>query len=570
MLKNKIILLVVCAFVSGGACAAENTTEYKPSASGSYLSSRFSRSTGDIPSATAALQKLYKQDADNTEIASQLMGLYLLQGKVDSALEIASGIVKKNDKEPISSLMLSLQAIKKNKPAEAAKILDRVFEGEGGQLWLPLISAWLDAEQKKLLKPITMEELSAEVGRAAPLVSYHLALINSRAGFATAAAENFRDAIEDPEHPPARVMNMLLAFYEKNNQPEILKPIVAKFRAANANQSQVKLPPIDNMQDGVAEVLFTIGSIMLAGDSTQEATLYLQLALYIKPDMQVATLALAQAYGELQQYGIASEILAKIPKNSDLYSNAQLYSAVNLGRMKKYDEAIKKLDELIAATPSATTPDNVDLYMAKGDLLRLQERFADALTVYKTALSTVKEPTAVHWQLFFAIATCYDKQNNWQETEKNLTKSIELSPNQPDTLNYYGYSLLMRGEKLAEAKSMIEKALKKRSSDPQIIDSMGWAHYLLGEYEQAAEYMEKAVSLLPADATVNEHLGDIYWRLSRKTEARFQWDRAITYSTDENLTLEIKKKLKDGLPQLATENVAPSPSAAPVTAAVAE
>ena len=91
-----------------------------------------------------------------------------------------------------------------------------------------------------------------------------------------------------------------------------------------------------------------------------------------------------------------------------------------------------------------------------------------------------------------------------------------------------------------------------RPDDPQIMDSMGLALYMTGDYAQAAEYLEAAISLLPADAIVNEHLGDAYWRLGRKTEAKFQWERAETYTKDEAILQEIRKKLKDGLPQAAT------------------
>lgn len=512
--------------------------------SGSYLSSQFSRSTGDINSATRYLQSVYKQNPNNMDLANQLMGLYLLGGDVDKAMEIASAIAKNNDKEPIAALMLALRAIKNNDAPSASRILDKISEDEGGQLWLPLISAWLDVEQHKLLKPLMMEELSAEVGRAAPIVSYHLALINARAGFTDVAAGNFKQSIIDPARPPSRVMEMLLRFYKKNNSPPVLKPLVKAYREANPGAPKAMPMAINNMQDGAAEVLLTMGSIMLTADVVQDATLYLQLALYLKPDMEIAIITLAQAYSELQQYGIANELLEKISPESSLYNIAQLYTAVNFGYLKKTDEALVKLDGLIAASP-----DSLEAYMAKGDLLRSQGRFSDAVAVYKAAVGRLKEVKAQHWPIFFAIGTCFDKQGNWADAEKNLKRSLELSPNQPDVLNYLGYSLLIRGEKFSQAKELIEKAIKKRPSDPQIMDSMGLVLYMSGDYKQSVIYLERAVSLLPADVTVNDHLGDVYWRLGRKTEARFQWNRALTYAKDDVVSQEIRRKFEDGLPQ---------------------
>lgn len=540
----------ITATQSESATAAANEQNSEAGVSGSYLSSQFSRSTGDIESAIKSLRSVYKKKPQDIDIANQLMGLCLLAGRVDEAVEIASNITKTNKKESIPALMLSLRAIKNNDTTSASRILDEVFEDGGGQLWLPLISAWLDVEQRKLLKPLRMEELSAEVGRAAPVVNYHLALINARAGFIKEAAENFKQSVDGATHPPTRVMQALLQFYEKNKSPEILKPIVKAYQNANKDSATTKPLEISNIRDGVAEVLFTMGSIMLASDAIQDAALYLQLTLYLKPDMEIATIALAQAYSELQQYVIAGELLSKIPPKSQLYSTAQLYTAVNLGKLEKIDEAITKLDNLISSSPN-----DIEAYIAKGDLLRAQEKFTDAIVVYKAALATLKEEKAQHWPILFAISICFDKLGDWVETEKNLKHSLKLSPDQPDVLNYLGYSLLIRGENLQQAKALIEKASKKRPSDPQIMDSYGWVLYLLGDYSKALSYLEAAVSLLPADVTVNDHLGDLYWRLGRKTEARFQWDRAITYAKDDAAAQEIRKKLKDGLPQLSANAI---------------
>lgn len=511
--------------------------------SGSYLSSLFSRSNGDIESAIKSLKMVYAKQPQDTDVANQLMGLYLLGGHIDKAMEIATHVYKANDKDPISALMLSLKAIKNNDVAEASRILDKLAEDEGGQLWLPLISAWLDVEQHQLKKPLMMEELSAEVGRAAPVVSYHLALINARGGFTKAAIENFKYSVEDQANPPARVMDRLIKFYEKNNSPEELKSIVTKYRELGA-KLPVNLEDINSVQDGASEILLTMGSLMLAADVTQDATLYLQLALYLKPGMDVAIITLAQAYSELQQYGIANELLAKIAQDNPLYNDAQLYIAVNLGRLNKTAEAEAKLDSIISEFPKS-----IDAYIAKGDLLRTKEHYAEAIKVYESALGVVKESKAQHWPIFFAIGICHDKLGNWNEAEKSLRHSIELSPNQPDVLNYLGYSFLIRGENFAEARTLIEKAITKRPSDPQIMDSMGLALYMAGDYKQSAMYLERAVSLLPADVTVNEHLGDVYWRMGRKNEARFQWDRSLTYSKGGASSAEIQEKIKYGLPE---------------------
>ena len=128
-----------------------------------------------------------------------------------------------------------------------------------------------------------------------------------------------------------------------------------------------------------------------------------------------------------------------------------------------------------------------------------------------------------------------------------------MKPDQPDILNYLAFGWLERGENLDEAKEMIARALKARPDDAQIIDSMGWALYMDGEYADSSSYLEKAVELLPGDPAVNDHLGDVYWRLDRKDEARFQWERALSFSPEKKEAHELNQKIKEGLPPDMTE-----------------
>jgi Flp pilus assembly protein TadD len=103
---------------------------------------------------------------------------------------------------------------------------------------------------------------------------------------------------------------------------------------------------------------------------------------------------------------------------------------------------------------------------------------------------------------------------------------------------------------------MIARAVQARPDDAQIVDSMGWALYMGGDYTASISYLEKAVELVPGDPTVNDHLGDVYWRLGRKNEARFQWERALAFSPQNTLAQSIQKKLKDGLPPSSFVNSA--------------
>lgn len=510
-------------------------------ATGSYLSSQFAKSSGDVTGAIQYLQRVYKDNPDNMEVASQLQGMLLLDGRIDEAMAIAANA--KNPQDAVSLLLRTLQAVKRDDYKGAVAALNPAFENETGQIWLPLISAWLDASQKAIAKPVIMEELTGNIGRAAPIMNYHLALINNHAGFKEAAAQNFVDAIENPAKAPSRVMENLLAFYEQNNKPEILTPVVEAYKIANPeSELQPQLVTINSAKDGIAEVLFSMGNIMQSAGVVQDGIVYLQLALYLKPDLNVASLTLGDAYGEVKLYEKANKAYANIAPGDRNYARAQLRIAINLDRMGKLPEALKHLEQF-----AKQSPNNRDALVAKGDLLRIHSRFKEAVEAYTKAIGSTPL-TDKDWAILFARGSCYERMDKWKLAEADMQRALELKPNQPDVLNYLGFSWLMRGERLEEAHNMIERAVMVRPNDPQIVDSMAWSLYLAGHYEEASGYGERAIELLPSDPTVNDHLGDIYWKMGRRNEARFQWERALSYSPDAKLAENIQRKLKDGLP----------------------
>jgi Flp pilus assembly protein TadD len=139
-----------------------------------------------------------------------------------------------------------------------------------------------------------------------------------------------------------------------------------------------------------------------------------------------------------------------------------------------------------------------------------------------------------------------------------MRKALELEPNQPQVLNYLGYSFVDRGEKLDEALAMIQRAVAGQPDSGYILDSLAWAYYRLGRYDEALVPMEQASLLEPVDPVVTDHLGDVYWAVGRTREAEFQWHRALSFEPIEKDAARIRLKLEKGLDAvLATEGAAP-------------
>ena len=95
---------------------------------------------------------------------------------------------------------------------------------------------------------------------------------------------------------------------------------------------------------------------------------------------------------------------------------------------------------------------------------------------------------------------------------------------------------------------MLEIAYASESDDPYIIDSIGWAYYLIDDYLKAEKYLRRAVELMPDDPIVNDHYGDILWKLDRKIQARYFWSNVLKMdNAEKNMIKKINIKLVDGL-----------------------
>jgi Flp pilus assembly protein TadD len=181
-------------------------------------------------------------------------------------------------------------------------------------------------------------------------------------------------------------------------------------------------------------------------------------------------------------------------------------------------------------------------------MLRGRSRWAEAAAAYEEAIRRVPAPAASHWTLFYARGIALERSGNWPRAEADFRRALELSPEQPYVLNYLGYTWVERGENLAEARRMLERAVALRPQDGNIADSLGWALYKLGDIPGAIRWLERAVELEPRNSVINDHLGDAYWAAGRQREAQFQWRRALALGPEGDEGPKIEAKLRNGLP----------------------
>jgi Flp pilus assembly protein TadD len=348
------------------------------------------------------------------------------------------------------------------------------------------------------------------------------------------------------------VVEALANFYARQGQWDKAQQTFDDYARANPDSSLLpgKLKPTEgevrplvaDAKEGLAELFFTTASILFGEESTQDTFLYLRIALDLKPNLPPAQLMLANLYEQVEDYKQAIAIYDGMEQGNVFYRRGQVRKALNLEAMGKRDQAIALLDRISRDHET----DSLAL-ITKGDMLRESQRFEEAAEAYGEALKRSQPLSGSDWPLLYARGISYERAGEWPKAEADFLQALKLEPNQPDVMNYLAYSWLMMNKNITQARQYLEVALNARPDDAHIIDSMGWAQYLSGDFESAVAAFEKAAELMPEDPTVNDHLGDAYWRVGRQTEAKFQWQRALTFKPEPEAEAAIKRKLTDGL-----------------------
>jgi Flp pilus assembly protein TadD len=283
-------------------------------------------------------------------------------------------------------------------------------------------------------------------------------------------------------------------------------------------------------------VLYGLSAIYLHERDTTDGLSTLTLALMLDPSADHARLAFAQTQADLHHGDLARAALRQISPQSPYASSARIMEAWTLVNEDRRDEAI-------TMARAAADAGDIRAKRALADIYRDGRRDAEAETIYSELLAA----TPNDWHLWFARGAARERLGHAAEGEADLQHALQLAPEQPDVMNYLGYSWVDRGEHMAEGVAMIQRAAALRPDSAAIVDSLGWAYYRMHDYPHALESLEHAVELEAGDPTLNDHLGDLYWRLGRRIEARYQWQRALSLTPDDPAALQ--QKIERGLPE---------------------
>ena len=323
-----------------------------------------------------------------------------------------------------------------------------------------------------------------------------------------------------------------------------LGPLVARLRAGAPQVYDIARTPTQ----GLGEVFYLLALALREDAPPRQSLIYARLAEALNPDNDDALLLAGELLEDLDQTVLAGRAYAAVPNATPGFFEARLGLARTLRDQDNLEAALAELRALGAANPDVPAA-----HIALGDMLRREDRFAEAAQSYTRALDLIGAPDARHWSLFYSRGIAFERAQDWARAEPDLRRALALNPDQPFVLNYLGYSFLEMGTNLDEAMALIERAATQEPDNGYIIDSLAWGLFLLGRFEDAVDPMERAVTLMPVDPIVTDHLGDVYWAVGRVREARFQWHRALSFDPQDDLANRIRRKLAVGLDAVLIE-----------------
>lgn len=300
-----------------------------------------------------------------------------------------------------------------------------------------------------------------------------------------------------------------------------------------------RAPPLASVRQGASEAMLIPAAGMIAQKQDGYGLDYLRLALRLDPGNSEAWILVGDLL--LQPDPDAARFAyAQVQPGSDRYVNARGKLAWTYQNAGEPDEALK-----IARDVAAAAPDSRDAAATLADLLRANAQYAESAAVL-TRLIDAAGPQA-DWRLYYLRATAYQEIGDVAKTEADLQSALKLDPDEPELLNFQAYFWIDRGEHLQQALEMVQRAVEADPQSGEMIDSLGWAYYRLGDFKTAVDKLEQAIALEPAIPEVNDHLGDAYWRVGRKTEAAFQWRRVLSLDADAKLKARAEAKLASPL-----------------------
>ena len=539
--------------------------------SGAVLAARTAERDADYDVAVRYLREaLSLAGEEGLDLEQSLLRSLIFAGRFDEAVEIAERLEEGEQvsDDPQSTILLTLvtDALRSREYNRAVQLLDVEGVNDLDNLVISALLAWAHTglgDREGAMAALAEVDAEGRPEWVRFYARYTKAMIEEHLGNLSAAREAYTRAIASEalggqlRETYARAVAGLASLEARSGDLEaaraaldtgervlVADPMIQFVRERLESGATVPRH-VTSVADGGSEVLYGLGMALAGSRAGDLARNYLQFSRALAPDAGAPLVGLAQLEELSDRAEKAIAFYEEVPADSPLTDVARLQRGLNLADLERLDEAKTVLREVLEERP-----EDIRVVLALGNTLALAEDWRDAATLYDTAIARIDEPQRNDWVLFYRRAIARERLKEWPQAETDFLKALDLRPDHPPVLNYLGYSWIDMNMNLDQGLEMIRTAVRLQPNSGAYVDSLGWAFYRLGRFDEAVTELERALSLETSDPVIHDHLGDAYWRVGREREARYQWGHALRMDLEPEDRKRIRRKLSDGLKPL--------------------
>ena len=313
----------------------------------------------------------------------------------------------------------------------------------------------------------------------------------------------------------------------------------------NKFKSFEKIFSCRNHNDIISEFLFLISNLYSSQDNFEKSNFYLNLSIYLNPKFEFNLSLVAENFFADGEYNKVKKIVRKFKETDEFY---YWFRVKKEAQIIVKEQNYEKGTSYIESKFKNIKKPNPKIIFDLANFYKNSKNYELAIDYYSRLISSLEDTSVIKSDILYRRGGSYERLGNYEKSDEDLLHALRIRPNDAYVLNYLAYSWLERDYKIDEAMEMLKIAYNLKSNDPYIIDSIGWAFFLIDEYKEAEKYLKRAVELMPDDPIVNDHYGDILWKLDQKIQARYFWNSVLSFDdTEDDMRENINKKLITGL-----------------------
>ncbi len=453
----------------------------------------------------------YRIDPTNVWYGLSYADILQKNGKFDDASQVLEQLIKDNPERIDFYFELASSQIFANKFNDAIKTLDRVEAKVGINKEVIQQKQRLYIQLKKTDKAIAEVQKLVDSNPRDVQAYKMLAELYQNLGQKDKALETYKKVLEmDPDD--AYIHLSLADFYRSNGEKEkSIEELKKSFSNKNLD--------IDTKVQILASYY---NLIELHPELREQALVMCQLLLEAHPDDNRVHAVYGDFLKQDKQYEKSrSEFREAIKLGSKEFSVIQQILFLD-SELKDWDAAIKDSEEAMS-----TFPDQPLVYLFNGIALVQKKHYKEAIDIYNRGLKMIADDKPMESRFYTSLGDVYQEMKNFQKSDENYDKALELNPKEANTLNNYAYYLSLRADRLEKAEQMSKLSNELEPNSSSYEDTYGWIMYKSGKYKEAKEWIEKAMSHgADKSATVLEHYGDILYKTGDTSKAFEYWQKA--------------------------------------------